>query len=126
MVTSIREQGSSVTLSGVDISHWQTGVNYPTLAAGQAFVIIKASENLRADPSYNQHRPGLDGLIPLGFYHYLIFSSNQDTTAAMQDGAAQADFYATTVGPLAGYLPPIVDVEQADNPKANWPNLARP
>jgi GH25 family lysozyme M1 (1,4-beta-N-acetylmuramidase) len=111
-----------MALSGVDISHWQAGVDYPTLASGQAFVIMKASENLKMDPAYNQHRQGLDGLIPLGFYHYLIFSSNQDQNAAMQDGAAQADFYAATVGPLAGYLPPVVDVEQTDNPQANWPN----
>lgn len=98
---------------GVDISHWNTSVDFVKLkASGYQFVIIKATEGLTyIDPSFSDYwyRAVSAGMI-VGTYHF--FRSNYD-------GAAQANFHMKTIDPLrqqtkGRIIPPCNDVETDD------------
>ena len=98
------------TVPGIDVSYWQSGIDWPKVrATGQRFVIIKASEGeTYADPTFPGDWSGskASGLLraPYCFFH------------PKQDPQKQADFFCNTVKAQndAPELPPALDLEVTD------------
>src|SRR5581483_2106307 len=95
---------------GLDISYWQSGIDWPKVrATGQRFVLIKASEGEGyTDPTFNDHWTGAKtaGLLR-GAYCY--FHQNQDPKK-------QADRFIGVVKAMDdnGALPHALDLEVTD------------
>jgi GH25 family lysozyme M1 (1,4-beta-N-acetylmuramidase) len=93
---------------GVDLSHYQGSITWPTLvAAGIKFAFIKASQGLETDPAFLIHQHYLlanSTLIPYSFYHFY------DTRlGALQ----QANYFCNLVETLGpNTLPPVLDFEE--------------
>ncbi len=98
------------TVPGIDVSYWQSGIDWPKVrATGQRFVIIKATEGeTYADPTFNDDWNGakLSGLLraPYCFFH------------PRQDPKKQADNFISIVQAQTdrGELPPAIDLEVTD------------
>jgi lysozyme len=98
------------TVPGIDVSYWQSGIDWPKVrATGQRFVIIKATEGeTYADPTFNDDWNGsrLSGLLraPYCFFH------------PRQDPKKQADNFLSAVRAQGdrGELPPAIDLEVTD------------
>lgn len=90
---------------GIDISRWNTGINWPVAqASGVSFAFIKATEGGdHLDPEFRQHwaaarRAG----VPRGAYHFWYHC---------RSGAEQADWFIQNVPRETGALPPVLDLE---------------
>jgi lysozyme len=101
---------------GIDASHHQGEIDWPAVrAAGFRFAFLKASEGAEhRDRRFarNWSEAGAAGLAR-GAYHYFTFCA---------DGARQARNFLAARQPLAGALPPVVDVELEGN-CAGWTRL---
>lgn len=104
-------QASAVLIPGIDISHWQGTINWPSVAGGgYKFAFMKATQGTTyVDPTFTTNRTNAvaAGLM-VGFYDFCEVS----TTAS--DGATEANHFLATIKPLyqAGqYFPPVADVE---------------
>ena len=99
---------SSSRIEGIDVSHWQGTIDWPTVwAAGKRFAFIKASESTDfVDPNYAVNVAGAKaaGLL-VGAYHYAQPSS------VPGDGIAEADHYLDTAPLSSGDLIPVLDLE---------------
>ena len=99
---------SSSPIEGIDVSHWQGTIDWPTVwAAGKRFAFIKASESTDfVDPNYAVNVAGAKaaGLL-VGAYHYAQPSS------VPGDGIAEADHYLDTAPLSSGDLIPVLDLE---------------
>lgn len=101
-----------MTLSGVDVSHWQGSINWPAVrAAGHSFAILKATEATNyKDPTFdaNRARARAAGLVT-GAYHFARGGSV----------AAEADWFCQAVGSLAPGELVVLDWEISNpNPPA--------
>ncbi|KAI8627551.1 glycoside hydrolase family 25 protein [Xylariaceae sp. FL1651] len=101
--------GALAAVSGFDISHYQSSVNFASAySAGARFVIIKATEGTTyKDPSFSSHYTGATnaGFIR-GGYHF----AHLDTSS----GAAQANYFLANGGGWSGdgiTLPGMLDLE---------------
>lgn len=90
---------------GIDISRWQTGIDWPTARAnGVNFVFIKATEGGDLlDPAFTTNwaaaaRAG----VPRGAYHFYHWC---------RPAAEQAAWFIANVPRTPGALPPVLDVE---------------
>ena len=98
------------TVPGIDVSYWQSGIDWPKVrATGQRFAIIKATEGeTYADPTFAGDWSGAktSGLLraPYCFFH------------PKQDPKKQADFFYSTVQAQNDppELPPALDLEVTD------------
>lgn len=97
---------------GVDISHYQTNINWTDLRDGRLqghpvrFVIIKATEGAAIFDNHfndNFHKAHRYGFIR-GAYHFYIPAT---------DAAAQARFFLSQAHLMPGDLPPVLDVEKS-------------
>ena len=99
------------TLEGIDISHWQGTINWPSVAkAGKKFAFMKATEDTYyADPTYisNRDQAKANG-IAVGAYHF----SQPSTTAG--NATAQADWFISTANPTKGEMLPVLDLERTN------------
>jgi GH25 family lysozyme M1 (1,4-beta-N-acetylmuramidase) len=97
------------TLAGIDISHWQDAVDWPTVAAsGVQFVIAKATEGRTwNDPMYATYKAGaaVEG-IPFTAYHF----AKPDSTAG--DAVKEADHFVDVAQLGPGNLIPALDIER--------------
>jgi lysozyme len=95
---------------GVDVSHWQGDMNWETARdAGVRFAFIKATESdYHYDRLFNANRDGCkaNGIL-WGAYHFYRFGV---------DPLKQAYHFLGMLGDQTGDLPPVVDVEDTDNP----------
>lgn len=90
---------------GVDVSSYQGTIDWETLASQDiAFAFVKATEGSSlVDACFERNWTGAaQAGLRVGAYHFFSFESS---------GAAQADLFIDAVEPLAGMLPPVVDVE---------------
>jgi lysozyme len=98
------------TVPGLDVSYWQSGIDWPKVrATGQRFAIIKATEGeTYADPTFNDDWNGakLSGLLRGG---YCFFHPKQDPKK-------QADYFISVVKAQndVGELPAVIDLEVTD------------
>ena len=99
------ERNSQKVLSGVDISHWQNGINVGNLDAD--FVICKATGgNQYKDPSFNLFaQSALNAGKLLGFYHFAQEASCPGTPEE------EASHFYNTVQNYIGSGIPVLDWE---------------
>lgn len=101
---------SEVPVRGVDVSNHQGAIDWARVrAAGFSFAYIKASEGRTfTDPDYAGFAAGARRAgLRVGPYHFFTLCS---------PGADQAArFIAASGGPVAGDLPPVVDLEFGGN-----------
>jgi GH25 family lysozyme M1 (1,4-beta-N-acetylmuramidase) len=96
-------------LPGLDVSGWQTGINWSTVKAnGAKFAYIKATESTTYQSSEfaNQYVGAYNVGIIRGAYHF----ATPDTSS----GAAQADYFASHGGAWSAdglTLPGMLDIE---------------
>ena len=101
-------------LKGIDISHWQAGLNIAS--TGAEFVICKATQGTTfVDPSCDTHYQSAKRLgLKLGVYHY----------ASGGDPIAEADFFLKNIQGYIGEAILILDWERLQNPRfgehASW------
>ncbi|MFZ6819120.1 glycoside hydrolase family 25 protein [Undibacterium sp. Ji22W] len=97
---------TSNTLRGIDVSHFQSSVNWPAVkATGIAFAFAKASDgNTYTDPQFANNWRGMQAAgILRGAYH---FYESKD------DPQTQAQQFLKVVGQLGSNdMPPVVDIE---------------
>lgn len=93
------------TISGIDISRYQTHINWEKVAPQIDFVFIRATSGKKyVDPYFEDHyNNAKDNNIPLGVYHYFVF---------YQNGKEQAEHFLKTLGNNEFELPLVVDVEE--------------
>jgi GH25 family lysozyme M1 (1,4-beta-N-acetylmuramidase) len=99
----------AVTLEGIDVSHYQGAIDWPSVAAaGKRFAIMKATEGQTyVDPGYATNHAGARAAgLPVSAYHFARPSS------ASKDAVLQADWYAESAALLPGDLVPALDLEQ--------------
>jgi len=97
------------TVTGIDVSAWDPYIDWPMVKNQKIrFVIIKATEGLDYfSKAYDSQWAGAKSVgILRGAYHFL---------RANQDGAKQADFFLSKVKVEDGDLPPVLDIEEANN-----------
>jgi len=57
----------------IDVSRWQTGINYPVLAKQIDGVILRAAYGIWKDTMFDEHYKAFSALkVPIGAYHYII------------------------------------------------------
>src|ERR1019366_1733894 len=96
-------------LPGLDVSSWQTTINWPQVAAaGERFVVMKATEGTEyVDPMYATNRAGAMGVgIPMAAYHFA------SPDGSPNEAVLEADHYVAVAGLTAGNLLPALDLEQ--------------
>jgi lysozyme len=96
---------ASYAVHGIDLSRWQTQVDWPTARAnGVNFAFIKATEggDLR-DPLFHSHRQAAAAAgVPHAAYHFFYWCTPAEV---------QARWFIANVPREPGGLPPILDVE---------------
>src|SRR3990167_4167947 len=99
-------ENRTMTILGLDVSHWNSPVWSDWAIKDYRFVWIKATEGTAfLDPRYAAHkRDAGDADFVIGAYHYF---------RAAFDGTQQADFFWSVTGPAT--LPPAIDVEAINN-----------
>lgn len=103
------------TVAGIDVSHWQSGIDWPKVrAAGQRFVILKASEGTGfTDSSFKTNWAGAKaaGLLRSAYCYF-----HPDL-----DARAQADHFINVVNSVSGEadLPFALDLEVANGVARN-------
>ena len=67
-------------LKGIDISEWQTGLDYTTMAKNLDFVIIREGYRQSRDKMFTTHVAGFKAArLPIkGVYHFIYALNNQD------------------------------------------------
>ncbi len=101
------------TLAGVDVSSYQHTVDWASVAAsGVRFAYAKATEGTAyQDPTFPANWSAMPAHgIARGAYHFFRPGIS---------GTAQADYYLSYVGSLAGSLPPMLDWEVTDGVSAS-------
>ena len=98
---------------GADFSHFNQPDFHAFKAGGASFCILKASEHLKADPTFHARRLAAQeaGLL-VSCYHFYRHHG---------DAAEQVRFFLATISPLKGLLPPALDVELDDNERTMKP-----
>lgn len=100
----------ATVVEGIDIASYQhpngASINWPTVAQGEHFVIVKASESTGYVNSYyadDVSKARQNGIVA-GAYHYLRYGTS---------GSAQAAHFLSAIGGSVadGDLPPMLDVE---------------
>jgi GH25 family lysozyme M1 (1,4-beta-N-acetylmuramidase) len=95
-------------LEGIDVSHWQGTIDWPTVAAsGKRFVIMKATEGTGfVDPMYATNIAGARAAgIKATAYHF----ASPDATP--NEAVAEADHFVDVAGLVDGDLVPALDLE---------------
>lgn len=98
---------ASSSLSGIDVSHYQGTVDWPTVAAnGISFAFAKASDGITyVDPQWTNNVTNATAAgVPIGGYHF--YEPNDDPIS-------QADHFLSVLGDDPGQLPPVVDLEKS-------------
>jgi GH25 family lysozyme M1 (1,4-beta-N-acetylmuramidase) len=96
-------------LEGIDVSHWQGTIDWPTVAGkgGKKFAFMKATEDTNfVDSQYRTNHAAARAVgIRTGAYHFA-----QPSTSTV-DAIAQADWFVAHIGLTAGDLFPVLDLE---------------
>jgi GH25 family lysozyme M1 (1,4-beta-N-acetylmuramidase) len=104
--------GSALYAEGIDVSHWQGTISWPTVAAsGKTFAFLKATQGTGyLDATYATNRSGANANgIPVGAYH---FADVTKTPTQVGGARAEAEWFVANGAFRAGDLPPVLDIEQ--------------
>ena len=98
-------------ITGIDISHWQSSVDWSEWAAkGYKFVWMKATEGTGfTDSGYITHyeNAGTAGFLRAPYHFYRNWPNPED----------QAAYFRAVVGDRVGEMPPTLDIEDTSAPK---------
>lgn len=99
-------------LNGIDISHWQKGLNLSEIKYD--FVIVKATEGVNfADPSFHDFMKKAESLGKcLGFYHFARPEKNS--------AKAEAKFFYDKTVKWFGKAIPVLDWESSGKANVAW------
>ncbi|MBB6499654.1 glycoside hydrolase family 25 protein [Pedobacter cryoconitis] len=106
-IQSTQQQPASTALKGIDISHYNGKITWPTLSNEISFVYCKASQGITfKDPMFKEYFGQLTNAgIIRGAYHFLTF---QNAPADQQI----ANFLGNGINfSTPGTLPPVLDIE---------------
>jgi GH25 family lysozyme M1 (1,4-beta-N-acetylmuramidase) len=98
---------------GIDVSHWQGAIDWPTVkAAGKKFVIAKATEGIgHKDDRYERNKKGARAQgLEFGAYHF---------AQPVNDPIREADWFVDNSGYERGMLIPTLDLERTGGRSAN-------
>ncbi|HEX3811348.1 MAG TPA: lysozyme [Mycobacteriales bacterium] len=107
--TNILIQPDATLLKGLDVSGYQTGINWTTVAAnGAKFAYVKATENTNyTNPQFsNEYSGSYNAGLMHGAYHFAIPNG--------PSAVAQADYFVAHGGSWSKdgrTLPPMLDIE---------------
>ncbi|MBN9686144.1 MULTISPECIES: glycoside hydrolase family 25 protein [unclassified Corallococcus] len=103
--TAVKVQETKARLRGIDVSRYQSTVNWDDLKARAGFVFVKATESTgKKDPSFASHWSGARKAgLPRGAYHFFHPKEDVDKQVANFTERLKSD---------PGELPPVVDVEE--------------
>ena len=107
VATSSESDDGNIEFDGLDVSHFQGDVDWPSVAAaGKRFAITKATEGISyIDPNFTQNWQQIEQVnITRGAYHFFVPND---------DAAKQAQHFIASVTLEPGDLPPILDIEEA-------------
>ena len=107
--TAPSQNPEDFTLQGIDVSHHQGRIEWDDVAeAGVYFAFVKATEGTDwIDPRGQSNWKGAkDAGLRVGAYHYYL---------ACKPGGAQAEHFIDIVPIDASALPPVIDLEHAQN-----------
>lgn len=94
---------------GIDISHYQTKIDWPLLAKEISFIAIRASVSTGKDKLFTQHWQNAKSVGLLrGAYHFF---------APWRDAKTQAALLWSRIENDPGELPPVLDVEALKPPR---------
>lgn len=114
------QAGSNSNPLGIDVSAWNTIVDFTTLKASVRFAFIRATYGTSIqDRKLAQHVQGFKSVgIPIGAYHFAIpagHTENELTASAK----AQADYFLAALQKVGGVqqfeLAPVLDIEDNSN-----------
>jgi GH25 family lysozyme M1 (1,4-beta-N-acetylmuramidase) len=97
---------------GVDVSHWNGPIDWLSVtSASYRFAYSKATEGTTiADVTYPLNRAAKSLGLRFGGYHFARPGGSGDAGIAA-NAIAQADYFLNVAQPLAGELPPVLDLE---------------
>jgi GH25 family lysozyme M1 (1,4-beta-N-acetylmuramidase) len=97
---------------GVDVSHWNGPIDWLSVtSASYRFAYAKATEGTTiADVTYPLNRAAKSLGLRFGGYHFARPGGSGDAGIAA-NAIAQADYFLNVAQPLAGELPPVLDLE---------------
>ena len=101
--------GSTGTLPGIDVSHWQGAIDWMQVAAaGVRFAIAKATEGTDyTDPTYALNKAGAAAQgVPFTAYHFA------KPDASVRDAVREADHFVEVADLGPGNLVPALDLER--------------
>jgi len=97
---------------GVDVSHWNGPIDWLSVtSASYRFAYAKATEGTTiSDVTYPLNRAAKSLGLRFGAYHFARPGGSGDAGIAA-NAVAQADYFLNVAQPLAGELPPVLDLE---------------
>ena len=97
---------------GVDVSHWNGPIDWLSVtSASYVFAYAKATEGTTiSDVTYPLNRAAKSLGLRFGAYHFARPAGSGDAGIAA-DAIAEADYFLNVAQPLAGELPPVLDME---------------
>ena len=97
---------------GVDVSHYNGTIDWlSVVSASYRFAYAKATEGKTlADVTYPLNRAAKSLGLRFGAYHFARPGGSGDAGIA-SNAIAQADYFVNFAQPLAGELPPVLDME---------------
>ncbi|ABK60795.1 GH25 family lysozyme [Clostridium novyi] len=106
---------SNKIINGIDISNWQSGINYDKLKRNTEVVIIKATEGVDfIDKMFLTHYNGCKTAgLKIGFYHFFSDKSNPTKQAR--------DFW-NTIKNKKMHVIPVLDIETSKRSKTEVTN----
>ena len=110
------DDGIDYPVRGIDVSHYQGDIDWPTLADQNiAFVFIKATEgSSHVDKNFEYNWEGAtDTHLKVGAYHFISFESSGET---------QAENFISNVPKESSSLPPVIDLELYGDFISNHPS----
>lgn len=105
-VTAPTDAAQAAPIRGIDVSHYQGSVDWPTVAdAGVVFAYAKATEGVTyVDPRFAANAAAAPAAgVHFGAYHFFV---------PTDDASAQAAHFLSVAAPKSGSLPPVLDLEK--------------
>lgn len=102
---TMNEIRETYAICGIDISRYQTHIDWEKISQQINFVFIRASSGKQyTDTLFEEHYANANDFgIPTGAYHYFVFNVN---------GKEQAENFLKTIGNNSFELPLVIDVEE--------------
>jgi len=123
LISSSPPGRASTTVKGIDVSHWQDGIDWTQVATSDTrFAIVKATEGqVKVDDHFAANVGGAsaNGIV-VGMYHVATPKMSHGA-ADVSDARAEANHFLDVAHPGAGDLIPALDIELSHVPAGMGP-----